>query len=494
VVCHGSGSFASIEAVARIETDYLIVGAGAAGLAFADALIADSDADVVLVDRRHRPGGHWNDAYPFVRLHQPSAFYGVNSRVLGSDSIDKTGPNAGMYERATAAQICDYYQRVLDEDLRPSGQVRFFGMCDCALDGAGERQFTSCLTGETTTVRVRRKVVDARYLETSIPATHTPPFGAEPGVRLIPVNDLVTLAGPPDGFTVIGAGKTAMDACIWLLDSGVPPELIRWIRPRDAWLLDRAFYQPLDLVAGMIEGVSLYVEAAAQAEDAGALFRRLEACGQLRRIDPAVEPGMYRCATVSESELVSLRRIENVVRLGRVVRIGPDQIVLEKGSIPAGAGHVYVDCSAAGLRMAPGRPVFAPGLITLQAIRSCQPAFSAALTGHVEASRHDDAEKNRLCPANPYPDTAADWIPTTCITLRAQDLWLRDRDLSAWLDRSRLNLACGVRDHLAEPRMRSALDRLFANTEQAITNLGTFQAHAPAGNRREPAPPADTHA
>jgi cation diffusion facilitator CzcD-associated flavoprotein CzcO len=50
------------QAAARIETDYLIVGAGAAGMAFADALIADSDADVVLVDRRHRPGGHWNDA------------------------------------------------------------------------------------------------------------------------------------------------------------------------------------------------------------------------------------------------------------------------------------------------------------------------------------------------------------------------------------------------------------------------------------------------
>jgi choline dehydrogenase-like flavoprotein len=110
--------------VSRIETDYLVVGAGAAGLAFADALIAESDADVVLVDRRHRPGGHWNDAYPFVRLHQPSAFYGVNSRILGDDGIDQAGPNAGLYERATAAQICDYYQRVLDEHLLPSGQVR----------------------------------------------------------------------------------------------------------------------------------------------------------------------------------------------------------------------------------------------------------------------------------------------------------------------------------------------------------------------------------
>jgi len=62
------------------ETDYLVVGAGAAGLAFADTLIAESDAEVVIVDRRAAPGGHWNDAYPFVRLHQPSLYYGVNSR------------------------------------------------------------------------------------------------------------------------------------------------------------------------------------------------------------------------------------------------------------------------------------------------------------------------------------------------------------------------------------------------------------------------------
>ena len=66
----------------EIETDYLVVGAGASGMAFADALIAASDAEVVMVDRRHRPGGHWNDDYPFVRLHQPSALYGVASRAL----------------------------------------------------------------------------------------------------------------------------------------------------------------------------------------------------------------------------------------------------------------------------------------------------------------------------------------------------------------------------------------------------------------------------
>jgi hypothetical protein len=201
-------------------------------------------------------------------------------------------------------------------------------------------------------VRVRTRVVDARYLETSIPSTHTPSFDADPGTRLIPVNDLVRLTGAASGYTVIGGGKTAMDACTWLLESGVPPEAIRWIRPRDAWLLDRAFQQPLDLVAGLIEGVSLYLEAAAQAEDVSDLFGRLEACGQLVRLDPAVEPAMYRCATVSQAELGSLRRIENVVRLGRVVHIAADRIVLEQGLIPTDGGQVEPSASEADLPFA----------------------------------------------------------------------------------------------------------------------------------------------
>jgi NAD(P)-binding Rossmann-like domain len=225
-----------------IETDYLVIGAGAAGMAFTDALVADSDAEVVMVDRRHGPGGHWNDAYPFVRLHQPAAYYGVNSRSLGSDMIDETGENAGMYERATAAQICDYYQRVLEEHLVPSGQVRFFGMSDYLggdlddgsarqpTDGLGGQGFVSRLTGATTTIAVRKKLVDARYLEPVIPLNHTPSFEIDPDATFIPVNGLAKMAEAANGYTIVGSGKTAIDACLWLLENGVDPDRIRWIR------------------------------------------------------------------------------------------------------------------------------------------------------------------------------------------------------------------------------------------------------------------------
>jgi hypothetical protein len=144
---------------------------------------------------------------------------------------------------------------------------------------------------------------------------------------VIPVNDLAGLSSPTSGFTILGGGKTAIDACLWLLGAGVPPEAIRWVRPRDPWLLDRAFQQPLALLLRLLEGVSLYLEAAAQAQDVTDLFRRLEACGQLIRLDHGTEPETFRCATVSQGGLDSLRSITNVVppRAGHAHRARPDR-------------------------------------------------------------------------------------------------------------------------------------------------------------------------
>lgn len=74
-----------------IEADYLVVGAGAMGMAFTDALTDHADVRVALVDRRHGVSGHWLEAYPFVRLHQASAFYGVASTCLGGE-LQQRGP------------------------------------------------------------------------------------------------------------------------------------------------------------------------------------------------------------------------------------------------------------------------------------------------------------------------------------------------------------------------------------------------------------------
>jgi NAD(P)-binding Rossmann-like domain len=469
--------------VAEIETDYLVIGAGASGMAFTDALIADDDVDVVMVDRRHSPGGHWNDAYPFVRLHQPSATYGVNSRQLGSETIDASGPNAGFYERATGVEICDYFRRVLEEQLVGSGQVRFFGQCDYVGQHSGEHVVSSRLTGETTTVRVRQKVVDATYLETSVPATHTPAFTIGDGVKLIPVGELVHVTEPPSGFTVLGAGKTAMDACSFLLDNQVDPEKIRWVRPRDAWLMNRSSWQPLDLVASTVESLSHVLECLAEAENVDDLFRRLEACSQLLRLDPAVEPTMFRGAIVSPAEHQSLEQIERVIRNGRVRRIDTDRIVLDEGEVPTDRGAIHVDCTAYGLREVAPRPIFEEGRITPQSLMGGFTTFNAAIVGFVEAARDDDADKNRLCPPTPYPSTSVDWISVFEEGFRVITQMLQEPDLAAWLGTCRLNTTRGMSDHMGEPRMQAAFGRWSDHMEPALANAERLRAAAVSGPR-----------
>jgi hypothetical protein len=464
----------------EIEADYLVVGAGAAGMSFTDALIdSDRDCEVVMVDRRQAPGGHWNDAYPFVRLHQPAACYGVNSRPLGRDRVDEDGLNAGLYQQADGVEICDYFRRVMDEHHVASGQVRFFPMSNYLGLEASDVAFVAALTGGTTRVKVRRAVVDARYLEPIIPSRHARSFTVDPDVRCIAVNELVEVREPATGYTIIGGGKTGSDACTWLLGNGVDPDRIRWIRARDSWMWNRAQVQPLELVTDTIDGVSRGVEASAEAESVDDLFARLEGCGQLLRLDPSVAPTMYHAATLTVAELELLRSVENVVRLGHVKSIGADEIVLEQGRVSTDRGQLYVDCSAAGLGKAPARPIFEPGRITLQCISTAFPTFNAAVIGYLEGSRGDDAvAKSDLSPTNRYPDAAKDWLPNMVGQLESLRLWNGQPDMAAWLESSRLNIARGMFEKSGEPRMGEAITRLLTYSEPAVANLGRLDAGA----------------
>lgn len=459
-----------------IETDYFVVGCGASGMAFTDALVSDSDAQVVMVDRRHALGGHWLEAYPFVRLHQPSAYYGVNSLPLGDETIDTHGPNRGMYERASAPEICAYYQRVMDKRLLPTGRVRYFPMCEVV----GRHQFVSRLSGERYEVKVRKKWVDAAYLQPAIPATYPPPFEIAPGARCVPVGELVRVAERADGYVIIGAGKTAVDACLWLLQTGVPPEAITWIKPREAWFINRAFAQGGDLVGTMFEGISLQVEAAARATSFDDLFARLSAAEQLLRVDTRVTPTMFKGATMSVGEVEELRRIGKVVRLGKIRRIERDTILLEQGTLPTSPRHLHVHCAAPGLNPAPGVPIFTEDRVTLQSIRTGLVPFNAALIGFVEATREDTAAKNRLCPPNALPDTTLDWVRGTLTSMRADNLWSKEPDLSDWLERARLNPSRGLRQHGGEPRVQQARKRFVEHVRPGLARLEQLLAQARA--------------
>jgi hypothetical protein len=457
-----------------LAADYLVLGAGATGMAFTDALIAESDASVVLVDRRDAPGGHWNDAYPFVRLHQPSATYGVNSVHLGRDRIDQSGLNAGFYEQATSAEICEYFRRVLEEVLLPSGQVTFLGGHEhVGQDHDGHRLVSS--SGEDVRVRAR-KVVDATYLHTELPATHPPGFEIEPGARVVTPTELVDVVqdGPlADGFTVIGAGKTAADTCTWLLQQGVAADDIRWVRPRDVWFFNRTITQPLDLVVQTVEAMAAVNVAAAEAEDLDDLYVRAEATDQLMRLDREVEPDMCHGATLSRAELEFLQGITGVVRMGRVRRVGVGELVLDEGTVTTSPQQVHVHCAARGLGWAPPKPVFEDGLITPQPTRFGMLPFAAALTGFLEVTDRDDEEKNRLSRPNPLPRVGSrlDWAWSIYLGNVNQVAWQEEPDIQEWLQRSRVNSVRAIPEHLDDPRLQQAVTTIGSRRGDAMNNL-----------------------
>ncbi len=424
-----------------LTADYVIFGAGAVGMAMADTLVAESAARVVIVDRRARPGGHWNDAYPFVRLHGPSSTYGVNSLPLGGGRIDETGLNQGLNELASGAEICAYFERVMHERLLPSGRVTWLPMHDVDTDGVAVSLVNGCRQRLVAT----RRWVDATQADTQVPATHGPSFAVAEGVTLLTPTELVCHRQPAAGHVIVGGGKTAMDTALWLLGHGVDPDAVTWIRPRESWLLNRANVQPTAAFAQQtLAAMVAEFEAARDAASLPDLFARLESARLLQRIDRSVQPAMYRCAIVSEAELAQLRRIRNVVRLGHVQAIEVDRIVLDHGEIATSVGHVHVHCSTAGLPRGPARAVFQGQRIEPQYVRRCSPSFSAAFVAHLELTLRDDDEKNALCEPVPVPEVPLDWLRMHLQTARNQARWAPRRDLQDWLRKSRLEAYTGL--------------------------------------------------
>jgi NAD(P)-binding Rossmann-like domain len=457
-----------------LTTDYLIIGSGAAGMSFADQLLTETNANIVIIDRHHMPGGHWNDAYSFVRLHAPSAFYGVGSRQLGNNRIDVSGLNRGYYELASGAEIVSYFDKLMQERFLPSGRVQYFPMCEHLGDG----RFVSRLSGTIQQVTVSKRLVNAKFLDTQVPSTHTPSFSVAEGVKLVTPNLLPISAPGHQRHVILGGGKTAMDVGIWLLQMGARPESIRWIVPQDFWLRNRDKTQPGDAfferTAG---GMALQLEAAAEATSIAELFERLERGGQMMRIDRTVWPTAFRGATLSVLEVEALSTIKDVVRKGRVKRIELDAIVLERGKVDAAPDDLYVDCTAKAFSRRPTVPVFHADQITLQQVRPGRLCFSAAFIAHVEAVYHDDAMKNDLCAPISSPEIAADWLGNMLSDLRNGRRWATEKALGRWIAEHRLSGA-GLPDTGAasSPQGIRIRERLREARPLAAANLATLVA------------------
>lgn len=459
----------------KIEVDYLVIGAGAMGMAFADIVVTESDKTVLIVDMHQKPGGHWNDAYPYVTLHQPSAYYGVSSKELSKGVIDSVGLNAGLQDLATGPEIMAYFDEVMRYQFLPTGRVTYLPMCKYEGDG----KISAITSDKTYAVTVREKIVDATWLKTTVPSTHVPNFEISDGVEMMPLNDLPKIKRQPSRYVIIGGGKTGIDAVVWLLENHVDPDQIHWVCPRDAWLMRRENTQPDGQFFEATMGAQAsQMEAIAQSESIPDLFDRLEAAGVFVRIDEDVRPSMFHGATISDLELAQLRRIKNVIRMGRIQRIDPDQIVLDQGTLPTDPETLYVDCSARAVGNSEEATIFHGDTIRLQTVRTVQPVFSAAFIAHIELTRDTEEEKNRLCQVVPLPNHDTDWIRMQSAFMMNQYTWSQEKDLRDWMLNNRLDgysqLVAGVGED--EVEKIAILKRLRKNAVPSVMKLQQFIA------------------
>lgn len=432
-----------------LECDYLVVGTGASGMAFADAIVSEStDRSVIMIDKLPEPGGHWNHAYEFVRLHQPACYYGV-----ASEKLEREGETA-LYQYkdlSNREEILAYYRFVMDKMLK-TGRVKHFGECTyqhpskdetgiSETDGSSVHSFVD-KEGLSQQVKVNRRVVDAKYSNIQVPSTNPPRYNVEPGVECIPINGIYGIGEDENKrkkkFVIVGSGKTGIDAALYLLDNGIDPANITWIMPRDAWLIDRNFVEPRTLLLRL----SSYFGTGSDTLKENLLEQ--ERGGMLMRLDTNIWPEKYSCATVETFELEKLRSIRNIIRKGRVSSITNFHLIMVGNEkIPYERGSIVVDCSSNGLTPRPAVPIFQPGKIVLQPVRMCMICISAAMAGYVECHEgfSDDEERNRVMVPVPHPESNRDAVRSELLEFHNTFMGFGDDPRTKnWHESCRLNI------------------------------------------------------
>lgn len=117
--------------------------------------------------------------------------------------------------------------------------------------------------------------------------------------------------------------------------------------------------------------------------------------------------------------------------------------------------------------------------ISLQTVRTCQPAFSASVIAHVEATYADDETRNAYCGPVPYPREPIDWLRMMYAFNNNQLKWFSDPDMMAWTDAARLNVLHHVSAAVSERARERIISMLTSQLPVINDKLESLLAEAP---------------
>ena len=136
------------------------------------------------------------------------------------------------------------------KDFLATGRVKIYSQCEYV----GDNMFKSLLeNGLEYEITVRKKTVDSTYMDVRVPSITKPKFEIAPEITIVPINGLIDIRSPWEKYVVLGAGKTGIDAILFLLNQNVEADKIVWIMPNDAWFMNRDILEPSMLHATIFD-------------------------------------------------------------------------------------------------------------------------------------------------------------------------------------------------------------------------------------------------
>jgi hypothetical protein len=226
-----------------------------------------------------------------------------------------------------------------------------------------------------------------------------------------------------------------------------------------------------EVFLGLAADIIRSVASSSTVDDA---FLRMEDAGAMMRIDRSVTPTMAKAPTLAQWELDELRTVEDVVRLGHVRSVGRGRLELDEGSVRIADDALVVHCAADGLKNPPVVPIWRPSDITIQPVRAGFPSLGAALVGYVEATRDDDAEKNRVCGPSNYGNSLQQWASMNLLGTRNARAFSAEPDIKEWADGLALNPARVPPGYAGSAALDEARGTLAEYTAPALAKLAAY--------------------
>mmetsp|Transcript_10642 Transcript_10642/g.23503 ORF Transcript_10642/g.23503 Transcript_10642/m.23503 type:complete len:526 (-) Transcript_10642:54-1631(-) len=309
--------------ITELECDYLIVGAGATTLAFVDTLLTElPDTKIILLDKKAAPGGHWVDAYGYVKLHQPSIVYGIASKQLEGNWLKCLLCQfmKPWDHRANKTEILKYFADFVNENEQISFYPNSEYYFDKDADPSSEFHSFSSVDGSVSyKVQVNVKLIDGSSNVNIIPHDNPLQFPVDDEVRVMTPNQVYDAnnANPTEmlknKYVVLGAGKTAMDAVVYLQRTmKIDPANIAWVISQDVWMSKLGGGgNPTAWGRALVKHDNDTQKAALEMESKGAMVR----------LDKKIMPTVFKFPVVPADELKLMQNVKTIIRRGRATAI-----------------------------------------------------------------------------------------------------------------------------------------------------------------------------